>query len=317
MKFASFLVLAFAAVAVQAQDFPSKAVKIVVAYPPGGGMDVSARMLSGPLSERLKQPVVIENRPGASGMIGAEAVAKAAPDGYTLLLAPADTQAINPHVYTNIRYDARRDFAPVALVGNLPTVLIVNPTLPVQSIDDFVKYARERPGKLTFSSWGIGSSSQIAMEVIKQERKVDLLHVPFTGAAPAMAAVSGGQVDAMMASLVTAEPQHVGGKVRIIGVTPVQRAPGAIPLPTAGMPPNVAVWVGVLAPANTPADIVSRLNREIKALAEDPATRAQLNKAGLEVSTVGSPQDFAKFFNESYETWGKTVRAAKISAEMK
>ena len=312
------LLAAFAAVPALAQDYPSKPIKIVVTYPPGGGMDVTARMLSAPLGERLKQTVIVENKPGASGMIGADYVAKSAPDGYTVVLAPADTHSINPHVYSSMTYDSRRDFVPVAMLGNLPMTLLVNPALPVKSVDDFVKLAKERPGKLTFGSWGIGSSSHVAMEVLKQERKIDMLHVPFTGAAPAIAAVAGGQIDAMMASLPTSEPQHAGGKVRIIGVTPVKRPPGSAVLPEAGMPPGVAVWVGILAPAKTPPEIVARLNREFKAVLDDPATRAQLTKAGIEpVASVASPQEFSKFFNDSYDFWGRTVRAAKISVELK
>lgn len=312
------LLAAFAAVPALAQDYPSKPVKIVVTYPPGGGMDVTARMLSAPLGERLRQTVIVENKPGASGMIGADYVAKSAHDGYTLILAPADTHSINPHVYTSMSYDARRDFIPVAMLGNLPMTLLVNPALPVKSVDDLVRLAKERPGKLTFGSWGIGSSSHVAMEVLKQERKIDMLHVPFTGAAPAIAAVAGGQIDAMMASLPTSEPQHAGGKVRIIGVTPVKRPPGSIVLPEAGMPPGVAVWVGILAPARTPPEIVARLNREFKAVLDDPATRAQLTKAGIEpVASVALPQEFGKFFNESYDFWGRTVKEAKISVELK
>jgi tripartite-type tricarboxylate transporter receptor subunit TctC len=217
-----------------------------------------------------------------------------------------------------MRYDARRDFVPVAMLGNLPMTLLVNPSLPVHSVDDLVKLAKERPGKLTFDSWGIGSSSHVAMEVLKQERKFEMLHVPYTGAAPAIAAVAGGQVDAMMASLPTSEPQHVGGKIRIIGVTPVKRPAGSVALPEAGMPPGVAVWVGILAPAKTPPEIVNRLNREFKAILDDPQARAQLTKAGIEpAASVGSPQEFTKFFNESYDFWGKTVREAKISVELK
>ena len=312
------LLAAFAAVPALAQDYPSKPIKIVVTYPPGGGMDVTARMLSAPLGERLKQTVIVENKPGASGMIGADYVAKAAPDGYTVVLAPADTHSINPHVYTKMSYDSRRDFVPVAMLGVLPMTLLVNPALPVKSVDDLVKLAREKPGKLTFGSWGIGSSSHVSMEVLKQEHSIDMLHVPFTGAAPAIAAVAGGQIDAMMASLPTSEPQHLGGKVRIIGVTPIKRPPGAAPLPEAGMPPGVAVWVGILAPAKTPPEVVARPNREFKAVLDDPATRAQLTKAGIEpAASVAPPPEFGKFFNEAYDYWGRTVKAAKISVESK
>ena len=301
-----------------AQDYPSKPVRIVVAYPPGGGMDVMARMLTAPLGERLKQAVIVENRPGASGLIGAEYVAKAAPDGYTLTLAPADTHSINPHVYSHIRYDVKKEFVPVAMIGNLPMTLVVNPALPIKSVADFVRYARERPGKVRYASWGIGSSSHLAMEVLRLEHKLEMLHVPLAGAAPAVGAVMGGQVHAAMVALRTSDPLNAGGKARIIGVTPIKRASGAAPLPEAGMPAFVAPWIGILAPAKTPPEAVARLNREFKAMLDDAQIRAQLAKAGLEpVASVPSPQEFAKAFDSAYDLWGRAVREAKATMELK
>ncbi|MGE0874571.1 MAG: Bug family tripartite tricarboxylate transporter substrate binding protein [Burkholderiales bacterium] len=315
---AAFASLATAPIAVSAADYPTKPVKIVVTYPPGGGMDVMARVLAGPLGQRLKGTVIVENRPGAGGMIGAEHVAKAEPDGYTLIIAPADTHSINPHVYTNIRYNAQRDFAPVAQLGNLPMTLVVNPKLPAKSAKEFVSYVRERPGKVTYSSWGIGSSSHVAMETLMLDGKLNMLHVPFTGAAPAIAAVIGGQVDAMMVTLPTSEPQHKTGKVRLIGVTPIQRPSGAPTYPTAGMPKHVAAWIGILAPAKTPKDIVQRLNKEFRSTLEDTEVRAGLVKAGLEpVARVGTPAEFAAFLATQHDLWGKTVRTAKIAVELK
>jgi tripartite-type tricarboxylate transporter receptor subunit TctC len=310
--------LAMPAQPVLAADYPIKPIKIVVTYPPGGGMDVMARVLSAPLGQRLKESVIVENRPGASGMIGAEYVARSAPDGYTVILAPADTHSINPHVYSNLRYDAKRDFEPVALLGNLPMTLVVNPGLPAKTVDEFVKLVSERPGRISFASWGIGSSSHVAMETLMLEAKLKMLHVPFTGAAPAIAAVIAGQVDAMMVTLPTSEPHHQSGKVRMIGVTPIQRPAGAPTYSQQGMPAHVAAWIGILAPAKTSAEVLARLNREIKAVMEDPQVRAGLVKAGLEpVGEVGSPSDFGKFLATQYDLWGKTVREAKISVELK
>lgn len=303
---------------VLAADYPTKPVRIVVTYPPGGGMDVMARLLTAPLGERLKQSVIVENRPGASGMIGAEYVARAAPDGHTLILAPADTHSINPHVYSNIRYDAIRDFAPIALLGNLPVTLVVNPGLPAKTVGEFVKMVRERPGKMSFASWGIGSGSHVAMETLLLEAKLKMLHVPFTGAAPAITAVIAGQVDAMMVTLPTSEPFHQAGKVRILGVTPIKRPPGAPTYSQEGMPAHVALWIGVLAPAKTPPEVVNLLNRQIKAVMQDPKVRAGLVKAGLEpAGEIGSPADFGKFLATQSQLWGKTVREAKISMELK
>ena len=310
--------LALAACGVLAAEYPAKPIKMVVTYPPGGGMDVIARLVAAPLGERLKQPVVVDNRPGASGMIGTEFVAKSAPDGYTIMLAPADTHSIAPHVYTNIRYDSRRDFEPVAFVGNFPIALVVNPAVQAKSVDDFVKMVKERPGKISFASWGIGSSSHVAMEVLLLDERLKMLHVPYTGAAPAITAVISGQVDSMMVTLPTAEPYHLGGKIRILGVTETQRPPGAPTYPKAGMPSDVVLWGGVLAPAKTPREAVAALNRELKVVLEDPQVRAALAKTGLEpASQVGSAAEFRKLLDAQYDAWGKTIRAANISMEFK
>jgi len=313
-----FLAASIVGGAVDAADYPNKPVKMIVTFPPGGGMDTMARLLSGPLQDRLKQPVIVDNRPGASGMIGAEAAAKAPPDGYTLILGSADTHAINPAVFTNIRYDAIKDFAPVALLGDLPMTLVVNPSVPAHSIEEFLRIVKERPGKLTYSSWGIGSGSQIAMETILQPEKLQMLHVPFPGSAPAIAALMGGQVDAMMVTLPTSEPNHIAGRVRILGVTPIRRPPGSPDYPRTGMPPDLGIWVGVFAPAKTDPAIVALLNREVKALMDDATVRASFAKTGLEVvPTVGTPTEFARFVAESNASWGKTVREAKIQADLK
>ena len=301
-----------------AAEYPVKPVRLVISYPPGGGMDVLARIVAAPLGERLKQPVLVDNRPGASGMIGAEHVARAAADGYTLILAPADTHSIAPHVYTNIRYDARKDFEPVAFVGNFPIALVVNPGIQASSVGDFIRMVKERPGRMTFASWGIGSSSHVAMEVLMQGAGLKMLHVPYTGAAPAVTAVIGGQVDSMMVTLPTAEPHHLASKVRILGVTPTHRPPGAPTYSKEGMPTDVVLWGGVLAPAKTPRDFVALLNREMKAMLNDPAVRASIAKAGLEpADTVGGPAEFKAFLDQQYDAWGRTIRAANISMEFK
>ena len=317
---AGALVLAapFFATQVSAADYPNKPVRVIVTFPPGGGMDTMARLLSGPLGDRLKQPVVVDNRPGASGMIGAEAAARSAPDGYTLILGSADTHAINPAVFSNIRYDAIKDFAPVALLGDLPMTLVVNPNVPAKTIEEFLRVVKERPGKMTYGSWGIGSGSQIAMETVLQPGGLQMLHVPFPGSAPAIAAVMGGQVDAMMVTLPTSEGNHASGRVRILGVTPIRRPAGSPDFPRAGMPPEVAIWVGMFAPAKTDPAIVAQLNREIKALMDDATIRASFAKTGLEVvPSVAPPAEFARFVEASVASWGKTVRAANIKVELK
>ena len=300
-----------------AADYPDKPIKIVVAYPAGGATDVITRLIGQRLGERLKQSVVVENRPGASGMIGSEYVAKSPPDGYTLIYTAADTHSINPHVYPKIAYDSRRDFTPVALAGYNPFALIVKTSLPVTTVAQFVAMAKEQPGKLTFASWGVGSSGQAGMEMFNGYSKISLLHVPFQGAAPAIAAVMGGQVDSMMVPLTLAEPNNRAGKVRILAVATPKRSAGAPDAPTLseqGVPLTVAPWQGLLGPANMPPEVVALLNREVNAVLSDAQMREQLLKNGLEVTT-GTPQEFKTFLDGEYERWGKTIRDANIKAE--
>jgi len=300
-----------------AADYPSKPVRMVVAYPPGGGMDVMGRMIAVPLGKRLGQQIVIDNRPGASGMIGSEHVARSAPDGYTVILAPADTHSIDPHVYTNIRYGLK-DFEPVAFLGSFPMALVVNPKVQAQSVADFKKLVASRPGKMTYASWGIGSSSHVEMEVLLFNNGLKMLHVPFTGAAPAITAVIAGEVDSMMVTLPTAEPYHTSGKIRILGVTPTHRPAGAPTYPSDGMPADIVLWMGVLAPAKTPRPIVDHLNRDLAAVMQEQELRTSLEKAGLEpAAKVGSPDEFRKFLVAQSDAWGKTIKAAHITMELK
>lgn len=311
------LVLAATTLPVRAADYPDHPIKMIVAYPPGGATDIMARAVSQRLGDRLKQPVVIENRPGASGQIGADLVAKSAPDGYTLIFTAADTHSLNPHVYSKIAYDARRDFSPVAQIGYLPLALIVNPSVKATNVKEFIALAKAQPGKLTYASFGTGSSSQVAMEMLKAEEKIDLLHVPFQGAAPAVTAIMGGQVDAMMVPLTLAAPNHQAGKVRVLGVAAPARFAGAPDFPTfaeQGVPLNSAPWVGILAPAKVPQEIIDRLNREVNAALDDPQLQETLLKNGLARETRTQPQ-FKSFLDTEYDRWGATIRGANIKAE--
>ena len=311
------LMAALVAAPVQANGYPDRPIKLIVTYPPGGSTDVIARAVATRLGERLKQPVVIDNRPGASGMIGSEAAAKAPGDGYTLIMAVADTHSINPHVYSNIRYDARKDFTPVGLVGYVSYALIVSPAIKATTVPEFAALARQQPGKLTYASWGIGSSSQVSMEMFKADAKVDVLHVPFQGAAPAISAVMGGQVDALMVPLTLAEPNHKAGKVRLLAVAAPKRFIGSPDTPTfaeQGMPLTAGVWLGVLGPANLPADVVTVLNRELNAVLNDAQVRETLIRNGLE-PMPDTPQAFKAFLDAEYDKWGKTIRGAAIRAE--
>jgi len=316
-------IMLFAAISVGAvtpnfaDTFPSKPIKLVVAYPPGGSTDVVARLVASRLGERLKQPVVIDNKPGASGMLGTEFVARSPADGYTLVLAVADTHSINPHVYKSIRYDAKRDFAPVGTIGYVSFALVVSPSLKATDAPSLVALAKSQPGKLTYSSWGVGSSGHVAMEMLKSHSQIDLLHVPFTGAAPAISAVMSGQVDAMMVPLTLAEPAHKAGRVRILGVAVPKRFSGSPEIPTfseQGIPLAVPVWLGIQAPAGVPADILNLLNRELLSVLAEPQTRETMVKNGVE-PTPESLEATKAFLNAEFDRWGNTIRAGNIKAD--
>lgn len=309
------LIVAFATCTAHAA-WPDKPVKMVVAYPAGGSTDVVARALAARLQERLKQPVVIENRPGASGMIGSEFVARAPADGYTMLFTAADTHSINPHVYAKMRYDAKRDFVPVGMVGYLTMAMIVHPSKPA-TVAQYIDAAKASPGAFTFASWGLGSSSQVAMEMFSGATKVRQVHVPFQGAAPAITAVIGGQVDAMMVPLTLAEPNHRAGKVRLLGVAAPKRMPWANDLPTLaeqGVPLDGRLWLGVLAPRGTPVEVVTAMNAAINASLTEAVLQETMLKNGLEISS-GTPQSFSTYLEGEFERWGKTIRDANIKID--
>lgn len=295
-------------------QYPDKPIRLIVPWPAGGGSDVIARVVAQPLGERLKQPIVVENRPGANGSIGTTVVAKAAKDGYTLIWVTADTHAIIPHVYPDLQYDPRKDFASVGIAGYFPYALILNPSFPAASVSEFVAQAKARPGKVTFASWGIGGSAHVAMEMFKQQGGFDVLHVPFQGAAPAIQSVVGGQVDSMIVPLSVADPHARGGRVKMIGLASPGRFAGTPDLRTfaeQGVPVNAGTWVGIMAPVGTPAEVLQRLNTALNATVEAPAVREALLKLNTEPSTMTVDQ-FKKFVDSEYDRWGKTIRDAKI-----
>jgi tripartite-type tricarboxylate transporter receptor subunit TctC len=300
-----------------AAEYPEKPVRLVVPWPAGGGSDVVARVIAQPLGEALKQAVYVENRPGANGAIGSDVVARAPKDGYTLVWVTADTHAINPHVYPKLTYDPRRDFAAVGIAGYFPYALIVNPNFPASNVAEFVAQAKRNPGKVTFASWGIGGSAHVAMEMFKQQAGFDVLHVPFQGAAPAIQAVVGGQVDSMIVPISVAGPHARGGRVKMLGLAASKRFVGAPELKTMaeqGVPVDAGTWVGIMAPAGTPREILTRLNQALNAVVESPAVRESLLKLNTEPSTM-SVEQFKAFIDSENERWGKTIRAANIRAE--
>lgn len=298
--------------------WPEKPIRLIVPWPAGGGSDVVARAFSQPLSDLLKQPIVIDNRPGANGGIGSAAVARAPADGYTLVWVTADTHAMNPHVYPKLGYDPRTDFTPGGLVGYFPYALIVNTAFPANDVAAFSQKARKEPGKVTFASWGIGGSAHIAMEMVRAQAGFDVLHVPFTGAAPAISAVAAGQVDSMIVPMSVARAQAEGGKVKILGLASPRRFAGAPDLKTfaeQGVPVDAGTWVGYMAPAGTPDAVLQRLNRAVATVLQNPQVRDQLLKMNVEPATPQTTTEFKAFVASEYDRWGKTIRAAKIRAE--
>ena len=248
-----------------AQAFPNKPVRLVVPFPPGGPLDTVGRALAQKLTEAWGQSVIVDNRPGAGGNIGADLVAKAAPDGYTVVMGALSTHAVNPSLYAKMPYDAVKDFAPITLVAITPNVLVVNPSLPVNSVRELVAYAKANPGKLAFGSGSNGSAGHLAGELFKADTGTDLLHVPFKGAAPAMQALLSGDIQLMFDNLASASAQVKAGKLKALAVTTARRSPLAPDLPTmaeSGVPGfDISTWFGLLAPAGTPPEIVGQVER--------------------------------------------------------
>ncbi|MBV7482945.1 tripartite tricarboxylate transporter substrate binding protein [Bordetella sp. BOR01] len=300
-----------------ASEYPAHAIRMVVPYPAGGSTDVVARAIAQHMGAHLKQTFIVDNKPGASGMIGTEWVAKSAPDGYTLEFTASDTHSINPSVYRDIRYDAKRDFTPIGLVGYLPLALVARANLPVQNTADLIALARQKPGQLTYASYGVGSSSQVAMEMLNTSTGINLLHVPFQGAAPAMTAILAGQVDAMMVPLTMADPNYRAGKVKILGVALQKPFPGMEDLPTfesQNLPISARAWLGIFGPAKLPKPIVDKLNQALNEVLTDPAVLETLVKNGLQPEAM-SPSGFRDLVDSDFELWGGVVRKANIRHE--
>jgi tripartite-type tricarboxylate transporter receptor subunit TctC len=298
-------------------NYPTRAVRVIVPSSPGGGTDISARILAPQLTQFLGQQVIIENRPGAGTMIGGEAVARAAPDGYTLLMG-ISTLAINPAMYKKVSYDALKDFAPVSLAVSLSNVLVVHPSLPVRNVKDFIALVKPRPGQVNFASAGVGTSPHLSMELFLVMANLKMLHVPYKGSGPGVTDLVAGHVPAMMPNMLSAQPHIKSGRLRALGVTGSKRAPGADEIPTiaeAGVPGYEAVqWYGVLAPAATPRDIIIKLHAGVVRALQNPDVRQRLLNDGAE--PVGnSPEEFATYLRAETVKWAKVVQAAGIKPE--
>src|SRR5438132_13992709 len=302
--------------AARAQTYPTRPVRIIVGFAPGGATDLMARLIGQWLSERLGQPFVIENRPGANSNIGTEAVVNAASDGHTLLLA-ASPNAINASLYDKLSFNFIRDVAPVAGIHREPNVMKVNPSLPVKTVAEFIAHAKANPGKINMASGGNGSPSHVSGELFKMMTGVNLVHVPYRGAGPALVDLLGGQVQVNFSTMSSSIEYVRAGKLRALAVTTPARSPVLPDVPTvAEFVPGYesSYWTGVGAPKNTPSEIVDKLNKEINAALADPKITARLTDLGSK-PLAGSPADFGKLIAEETEKWGKVVRFAGIKAE--
>jgi len=312
-RVALFVLLALSAAVAAAQPYPSKPIRLVVPFPAGGTTDILAREVGQRLSLSLGQPVVIDNRPGAAGNIGSELVAKSAPDGYTLLMATVGTHAINPNLYARIPYDHVKDFAPVVLVAGVPNVLEVTPSLPVHSVADLIKLAKEKPGQINFASSGSGTSIHLSGELFKTMADVDMTHVPYKGSAPAITDLIGGQVQVMFDNLPSSLQQIKAGKLRAIAVTSAQRAPALPDVPTiaeSGLPGFEATsWFGIVAPAGTPPTIIARINADVNQWLQSSEAKEKLLAQGA-VAAGGSPEQFAAYIHAETEKWARVVKAS-------
>ena len=301
--------------AASAQDYPARPVRWVSPWPPGGANDIFSRIIAQRLSEALSQPVVVENRPGAAGAIGTEAVAKSPADGYTLTLGSSPTHAIAPSLNPALPYDPLRDFDAVTLVAVVPNVLVVNPALPVTSVRELVALAKSRPGTLNFASAGNGTSQHLSGELFKVMAGVDMVHVPYKGTAPALAELLAGQVQLTFDNIPALLPHIQSGKLRALAVTPAARSAALPNLPTiaeAGVAGyDASVWFGVFVPAGTPRPLVLRLHSEIARALAAPDIKTRMAAMGAEVSGIG-PDAFREFWRKEIPKWAEVVKAAGI-----
>lgn len=324
MKFVQVLVMAAAMTGLSlptaAQAIASnQAIKLFVGYPPGGGSDIVARAVADKLSQNLGQPVVVENRPGANGTIAAELVARSRPDGQTLLMMPVDSHSIAPQVLTNVRYKPLQDFTYLALIGAQPMALVVRNGVPVSNVREFIDYAKKRGQGMTFASYGIGSSSHVAMAMLEQYGGFKIRHIPYPGSAPALAGVMSGTVDAMMLPTPLAIPNALSGKVTMIGVATQKESSVAVGQPyfgAQGIPVDASAWVSIMGPANMPAPITAKLNQALTQILQDEGLRKTLENTGTQViADQNSLPQLKHFFSTEYVRWGDAVKAAGIKLD--
>lgn len=302
----------------QVPAFPSKPVTLVVPFPPGGGTDTGARLLAEQLGRRWGQTVVVDNKGGAAGQIGADYVAKAKPDGYTLLLGNIGTQAINPLLYPKLPYDADTAFAPISLLAELPLAMMIHPSLPARTAAEFIALARSKPGSLTYSSSGAGGAPHLAAEMFKDQSGTFILHVPYRGGGPAIADLLAGHVQLSFMTVLEASGHIKAGKLRALAVTGDKRVPAFPDVPTlaeSAVPGfNAISWIGLLAPAGTPPDLVQKIAADVSAVMADDAVKTRFSALGG-VPRTTTPQEFAKLIKDDRARYAQIIRSRKITVD--
>jgi len=309
---------AAAPLAVFAQPYPGKPVRVIIPYPPGSTPDIVGRTLSSKLQESLGQPFIVDNRTGAGGNIGAEAVAKAPADGHTLLIGINGPAAINKFLYKNLGYDSDRDLLPVSLLASAPQMLVVTPAVRANSFREFIEHARSNPGRLSYGSVGSGSASHLTMELLKSDARLFIVHIPYRGFPPAVTDMLSGNIDTMFAIIPAVLPQVRAGKMKALAVTGLKRSTLAPEVPSVaelGYPQLESLaWIGLLAPAGTPADIAARLNSEAARLLRAPEVREFLGKQGFDV-VAGTQSEFAAWIRTEQAKWSKVIRTSGATAD--
>jgi tripartite-type tricarboxylate transporter receptor subunit TctC len=315
---AAGVIFALTALPACAQDYPSKPLRILVPNAPGGSTDILARAVGERLAEKWGQQVVIDNRPGAGGNIAAELAARSAPDGYTLFLGSMSTQSVNPSLYAKLPFDPARDFAPVSLVANSANLLLVHPSIPANNVKQLIELARARPGQLNYSSSGSGSFNHMSAELFKMMAHVDMVHIPYNGGAPALISVVSGEAQVIFITTAPALPYVRSHRLKALAVCAARRHPLFPELPTAsesGLPGfEVGTWYGILAPANTRAEIVARLNAAIAEMVKAPATYKRLLDSGVEPAS-NTPEQFAQLIRRDTEKWAALIKTIGAKAD--
>lgn len=325
MRYAITLALTLAATlsatgAAQAQEapYPAKPVTILVGFPPGTATDTVARMLGERLAQRMGQQFIVENKPGAGGSIAAGLGARAKPDGYTLMIGASAPQAINPHVYPNLNYDARKDFAPIGLITWLPYLFVVGPDNPARNLTEFLAAVKARPGQYTYATTGVGTTSHLVTSVLLSKAGAAMVHVPYKGSSQAQTDIVGGRTYATFDTMVSSLAMVKGGRLKALAVSTPERVPMLPDVPTVaeqGFPGfDMGAWLGLIAPAGIPPAIQERLARELNTVLADPAVRDKLADLGAQVRTTASPARFGAMMKSEYESWGNVVREFNVKA---